>query len=91
MFCGVEVDVEASAAVVDEDYAVVGGVFVCFCNFREVLDAVGEVGCDGLVEVLWVLWDGLVVDGGGWFEVVTIPIGRIVSALGSVARMVLSL
>ena len=69
MFCGVEVDVEASAAVVDEDDAVVGGVFVYFCDFLEVLNAVGEVDCEGFVEVLWVLWDGLVVDGGGWFEV----------------------
>ena len=69
MFCGVEVYVEASAAVVDEDFAMVGGVFVDFCNFREVLDAVGEVDCGGFVEGLWVLWDGLVVDGGGWFEV----------------------
>ena len=69
MFCGVEVDVETSAAVMDEDYAVVGGVLVQFCNFHEVLNAVGEVGCECFVKVLWVLWDRVVVDGGGWFEV----------------------
>jgi len=69
LFCGVDVDVEASAAVVDEEDAVVSGVFVELGCFYEVLDAVCEVECECFVEVLWVLWDRLVVDGCGGLKV----------------------